>query len=423
MIKSFPIIETSRRAGLIAACLLFLTLILFFVKWCIGNVIAIRAPAKEVAELSTDLAPNDPQTHFSLAVFNGNNYSTEDLSKSLAEYEKAVALSPHDYRLWLAYGKARERSGDAAGAEFALRKTLELAPNYAPVRWAFGNLILRRGKTQEAFGEMNRAAESDKSFRLPLISTAWQIFGGNIAAVKQNIGNSPSINLALANFLAREKHFDEALEIFNGLSAEEKKGVYKADGEQLFSELLAAKKYRAALLIQQSLSDKPDAEKFNVGKIFNGGFELNTKREQAGIFDWQIGEGNQPQIGPNNEQKHSGDWSLFIIFDSLDGKDFRQVAQTVVVEPTKKYTFEVFYKTELKTAASLRWEIADAGSGKILATTEPIAVNANWTGLTTEFATAADTEAVTIRLAREACKSIVCPIEGKVRFDDFSLKD
>lgn len=421
MTKTFQIENALSRALLIAACLLFLTLSFFFVKWCVGDVIAARVSTEEIAELGVDLAPNDPQTHYALAVVSGKNYSPADLAQSLAEYERAVALSPHDYRLWLAYGKARERGGDAAGAEFALKKALELAPNYAPVQWAFGNVVLRRGRTTEAFAEMLRAAENDKKFRLPVIATAWQVFDGNLENVRRHIGDSAGINPALANFLAGQKRFDEAVQVWNSLSAEEKKGVYKADGEQLFGELIAAKKFRVALQVRQSLDDKPDAERFVVGKIFNGGFEMTAQRGHSGVFDWQIAEGNQPQIGPNNEQKHGGDLSLFMIFDSLDGKDFRQITQTVAVESAKKYTFQVFYKAELKTAATLRWEIADASDGKILASTNPISANADWTGLSAEFTTSTATEAVIIRLARETCKSIVCPITGKVRFDDFSL--
>ena len=51
-----------------------------------------------------------------------------------------------------------------------------------------------------------------------------------------------------------------------------------------------------------------------------------------------------------------------------------------------------------------------------------LSANADWSVLNAAFTTAANTEAVTIQLVRETCKGIVCPITGKVRFDDFSLK-
>jgi len=421
VIKSIKLETALSRTILIIAGFLCLAAIVFFAKWCFANAIAAQAPVKEIAELSVDLAPNDPQSHYALAVLNEKTFLSEDLPKSLNEFEQAVALSPNDFRLWLAYGKARERSGDGAGAELALRKALEFAPNYAQVQWTLGNVLLRRGEIQEAFFEIRRAAESDVNYRIPAIAAAWQISGGNLAEVKQNIGDSVNLNSALVMFLAKQKRFAEAVEIWNALPAEEKKTALKTGGEALVGELIAAKQYRAALEIQTSIDDESSAENFALGKIFNGGFEADIKREKATVFDWQIADGGQPQIGFDDDQKVGGTRSLVIIFNSTDGRDFRQVSQVIAAEAVRKYTFSLFYKSNLKTSGTLRWEIVDDSNGKVLATTNPISANADWTNLKTEFVTAAGTEAVTVRLARESCKSIICPITGKVWFDDFSI--
>lgn len=421
MTKSIKLETASYRAGLIVAIFICLITTAFFVKWCFANAIASRAPSTEVAELAISMAPNDPQTHYALGVLNEKSFLPEDLPKSLAEFEQSVALAPNDYRLWLAFGKARERNGDAAGAELALRKALALAPNYAQVQWTLGNVLLRRGKTEEAFDEIRGAGENDADYRLPAITTAWQFANGDFAVMKQFIGNSANLNSALAVFLAERNRLDEAVEIWNALPDEDKKTIYKPNGEQLFGALLAAKKYRRALQIQNSFLEQIEAEKFAVGKIYNGGFEADLAREKAGVFDWQIADSAQPQIGPSVEQKHGGERSLLIIFNSSTGKDFRQISQTVVVEPAKKYHFDGFYKSNLKTIATLRWEIVDAADGKILATTNPISADADWSDIKMDFITSENTEAVTVRLAREPCKSVICPISGKVWFDDFSI--
>lgn len=422
MNKTFKITSNFHRALLGVACLSLLSLLFFFVRWCFGDALAAHAPNLEVAEWSIELAPKDPQTHYALAVLTEKNFAAEDLAKSLSEYERAVAFAPHDYRLWLALGKARERGGDAAGAELALKKSLELAPRYAQVRWTLGNALLRGGKTVEAFAEMREAAETDPNYRTPAINTAWQVFDGEMAAMRQHLGGSANINFAFASFLAKQKRFTEAVQIWNDLPPENKKTLYKTDGEQLLAEMLAAKKYREALGIEQSVNDKPAAANFALGAVYNGDFETPLAREKAKVFDWQIADGAQPQIGPNVEQKHGGGTSLFFIFNSPDGKDFRQVSQTIAVESEKKYTFGFFYKSELKTSATLRWEIADAADGKVLATVSPIESRADWTNASAAFVTGAATEAVVIRLAREECKSNLCPISGKVWFDDFQMQ-
>lgn len=421
MIKLVKIETASGRALLIVAGCICLAASFIFAKWCLADAIAAQSPSKEVAELSVALAPGDPQTHYALAVLDEKNFLPEDLAVSLGEFEKATALAPRDFRLWLAFGKARERRGDAAGAELALRKALELAPNYAQAQWTLGNVLLRRGKSDEAFAMISRAAENDVTYRMPAVTTAWQIFDGNLENIKRNIGVSANLNSTLALFLAEQKRFDEAIRVWNALPDEAKKTTLKPHGEILFGQLIAAKKYRDALLIQISLDDKSGAENFALGKIFNGGFEVEVKREKANVFDWRIADGNQPQIGFDDAQKSGGNRSLVIIYNSSDGRDFRQISQIVAVESAKKYTFGMFYKSELKTSATLRWEIVDETDGKVLATTAAIANTADWTNLKTEFTTAAETQAVTIRLARETCKSIICPIAGKVWFDDFSI--
>jgi tetratricopeptide (TPR) repeat protein len=418
--KSIKIDNLPKKIGLLAAVLLCILGIVFFVKWCLANVIASNANFGELAELTLSLAPNDPQTHYTSAVLLEKTFSSDDLSKSLAEYEQATALAPGDYRTWRALGKVRSRIGDMAGAEQAFRKALELAPNYSEIRWILGNHLLRQGKTPEAFIEIRQAAESDPNFVNPTALTAWQIFGGNLQKISQYIGDSAPVNSALVVFLAKEKRFDEAMRIWNSLPAVQKKKDFKENGDALFNQMLEAKRYRDALLIQSEIGDASE-QSFAVGEILNGGFETDVKITGASLFDWQIEEGMQPQIGVDNSQKHGGNRSLVVIFNSATGRDFRKFSQTIAVEAGKKYGFEMFYKSELKTAATVYWEIANVTDGKILTQTPPLSTASDWTNLKTEFTVPQNTEAIVIRLARETCKDTLCPISGRVWFDDLTL--
>lgn len=419
-VKSVKIESLLHRAALIAAAVLCVTGAYFFAKWGLANTASMRTDLKEIAEFTTELAPADPQTHYAAAVLLEKSFLPEDFEKSLAEYEKATALAPHNYLFWLALGKARERSGDAEGAEKALRKALELAPNYAQVQWALGNTLLRRGKTDEAFAEIRKAVAGDAKFTDPAVSTAWQIFGGDTGRIKQVIGDSERIRVALAVFLAKQKRFDEAFEIWNALPAAEKQNDFKTSGEELYNLFVAAKKFRGAQQIFVHIGGA-ETEKIAVGKITNRGFEEDVAMQNAPLFDWNIADAAEPQIGLSDAQKHGGSRSLMLIFNSADGKAFRQITQTVAVEANRAYEFSVFYKADLKAFGTLRWEIADASDGKVLAATENVAAATDWTNLKAKFTTPETAEAVVIRLARAGCTSAVCPITGKIWFDDFDL--
>ena len=408
------------KIALCAVCLIFSALMFFFAKWCFGNSISTQAQHLEVAELAAALAPSDPQTHYALAVLREKTFLPEELEKSLAGYEMAAALAPHDFRLWLALGKARERSGNAAGAEAALRKALELAPNYAQIRWTLGNFLLRQGRTPEAFAEIRKAAEGNETYLRPAISAAWLAFQGNPGEIRRNFGDSAVLNAMLAAFLAAEKRFGEALEIWKSLPAEDKKTRFRAEGQTLFAQLLAAKKYRDALSIYNEIA-APGEQTFAAEQIFNGGFERDVKPKGASVFDWQLGDGFQPQIGFDDAQKSEGSRSLVVVFNSADGRDFRNLSQLIVVEPGKNYELSFSYNSDLKTAATFRWQVTDS-AGNILAETENLAEKADWTKLSLPFLAPADAEAVTVRLVRVKCPQGICPIAGKIRFDDFQLR-
>ena len=91
--------------------------------------------------------------------------------------------------LWLALGKSRERNGDIGGAEKALRRAVELAPNYGDNHWTLGNNLLRQGKSEDAYNEIRQSTIGATKYVIPAIATAWQIFNGDISLIEKNIGD------------------------------------------------------------------------------------------------------------------------------------------------------------------------------------------------------------------------------------------
>src|SRR5262245_6903023 len=111
----------------------------FSFTWSLANTAALGAEEKDVARRLSEVSPGDPQTHFSSAVQHEKTFEPGDLEIALTEYEKAAALSPYNYLIWLELGSARGRAGEESAAETALLRARELAPNYARVHWALGN--------------------------------------------------------------------------------------------------------------------------------------------------------------------------------------------------------------------------------------------------------------------------------------------
>jgi hypothetical protein len=417
--RKIDISSTVAKVIAVAICIAILPTVYFVLKRTFGNTLALFALQKEVTDVAVEMAPNDPIVHHARAAWYEKSFLPADLPVSLAAYETVAALSPEDFRSWLNLSKARDRSGDAAGAEKALRKAIELAPNYSELHWVLGNQLLRRGAQEEAFLEMRRAVDNDPKFAAPAVVVAWQLLDGDVKSISNKIGDSVPIRAQLAAFLAKEKRFDEAFAEWNSLP-KEAIGNYREQGTQLMNNLIASKRFKSAAALQSQLSDDK-AQQVTAGQISNSGFESDIN-PTPGLFEWKITDGLQPQIGIDEAQKSEGQRSLVVIYNTKGGEN-RPVEQTVIVEPGRTYTLDFSVKAEVKTNAAIKWEITDSVTGAVLATTEPVPTSTNWTGMSVSFSTGAASEAITIKLAPATCKqSSVCPATGKVWFDKFNLR-
>src|SRR5690606_35210489 len=149
------------------------------------------------------------------------------------------------------------------------------------------------------------------------------------AAATEALGNFPNVNAAIAQMVAGEKDFAKAAEIWAAIPAEARTEL-KKEGEKLRTAMLSAKQFRDALAINSKL---PDAVKAGLGNVYNGGFESEILPENAAVFDWQIQKGSSPVIGLSDTEKHSGTFSLAVVFNSPDGKMQRTLSQTIAAEP------------------------------------------------------------------------------------------
>jgi tetratricopeptide (TPR) repeat protein len=415
------------RVLLVLPVVLALLFSWYAVRWYMGNFVAEFAPRMEEGQLEAALAamrlaPDDPWTHGTVASIKKNSLLPEELADAVHQYEEAVRLSPYDYRFWLELGRAREQSGDSAGGEKALRRAVELAPAYAYPRWYLGNLLLREGKGEEAFKELQRAAEANPLMRPQLFNVAWTLYGQNIDEIKKAVGNTASARSEFAVYLMGRGRVDDALGLWSSLKTEEKR-TERAAGEALMRGLLEQKRYRAAQGIFTELNpgDNTKAEQFS-----NSSFEEEIDTSGAKAFNWQIKTDPQAQIAVDSSVRHSGDRSLRVLFRASSTLTFQNIAQLIVVEPSAQYRFECYVRAQdLKSGGTPRIEIIDARDGQtLLAATPTIAPGTyDWQPVTINFKTPPQTEAVTVRVSRSTCGSdAVCPIFGMVWYDDFNLQ-
>lgn len=413
------------RIAMIAAVVLCLLAAWFSLKWNFANMIAERLEpdkpeTRVVADWLATVSPSDPRTHAAAALAFERSFDMGDVTRAVAEYEAATALSPENFFNWLSVGRSRGLNGDAAGAVTAYGRALQLAPNYASVQWAYGNALVRRGQLDEGFPFMAKAAEANSDYSQPAAITALQILDGNADAARRSLGESDAVTAALAGALASQQRFEEAVALWAKLPVEKRSAEVAKIGDVIRDQLLKAKQFRLAARL--AVDGLPAENKPVVGRITNAGFESEVKTRNSSLFEWQIGEGAHPQIGLAEGQAFAGRSNLFLLFNSFESSAFRTVSQTVAVEPNAEYELSFHYRSDLKPPVALKFEAVNACDLAVIASTAQMSPTADWTEVSVRFRAASDCDAVIIRLNRDGCAGPTCPMSGKLSLDEFSLK-
>lgn len=399
----------------------------YVVRWYIGNTLADYFSPTEsnlrVAQMAESLAPSDPLTHWRIGQVQQKTLPLDQMAPVIAEYEKAVSLSPNDYRYWMALGTAHEQSGDPAKAELALKQAVALAPSYAYPHWFLGNLYLRSGRYNDAFAELRRAAEADPGQLPQLFSLSAEIYNSDPDGLKNSVGQNSEVRAKFALYLLNQKRFEEGLRLWSVLSADEKRAS-RETAETMCSTLKSEGRFHEALQIWNDVAN----EKFRpeVGSVFDGSFEEPINYTSDAVFGWQVRSAPQMLIGIDPNKGHSSSRSLRLTFQVRANLDAINVSQLVPVQPGTDYEFECYVATDkLETGSAPQIQILDANTGTSLfgSAMAPGGTN-DWSRVNFAFRTSDKTEAITIKIIRISCgeETPVCPIYGSIWYDDFSLK-
>lgn len=399
----------------------------FVVRWYLGNTIAEYFSPEtrrlEVAQMAAGWAPTDPLPHWRLGNLIQTEMPPDQIGRSVAEYEKAVSLSPSDYRFWMSLGGAQEQAGELEKAEKSLREAVRLAPAYALPRWYLGNLLLRSDRYAEAFTELRNASEANPELQSQLFNLAWQLNKDDFEALKAAVGNTPEVRAKFSAYLVKRSRFDDSLRLWNSLTEKEKKDN-RPSADLIITELINAKHFHQAIAVWNDIAPGPSYHA-ELGKVIDGGLEDNLAHGPNAVFGWQVQSAPQLQIGIDARVGHTGSHSLRIFFQVRSYIEKIEVSQLVPVAANTQYDFECYMQTErLESASTPVVAITDAADEATLgAAGAAPSGNNNWQRIGLSFKTGAKAEAVRIRIQRPGCVDApVCPIFGTVWYDDFDLK-
>ncbi len=367
------------------------------------------------ADAAIKLEPSDAEGAFARASLLKLSGQTD---QSLAEFERAVALRPRDYYLWLELGLARDEVGDTQGALSSFNEAVRLASHYAQPRWQRGNFFLRNGRYDEALADLRQAAESNPALLPNLIDLAWGLSKGDARLAEQLIQpRTDKQRATFAKFLVGKGYSKEALAQFraSALPPDENK-------REIVKQLISRNAFKEAYEIWRS--DKGGSADGLPPFVYDGGFEGPLSFDESG-FGWRVFHSlTGVKLSVDSSQPHSGSRSLLIEFLGDSNPVASLISQLAIVEPSTRYRVSFAAKTkDIVTGGLPIVIVTDAtAEGKRLGQVTRVPQDvSDWHVFSYDFSTGPSTHAVTLSLQRESCTTSPCPIFGSLWLDSFSL--
>jgi tetratricopeptide (TPR) repeat protein len=350
--------------------------------------------------------------------------SERDLGRAEFHAQRAINLSPYDYRLRLTLASAREASGNRAAAEDALKEALALAPANGAAHWRMANLLVREGKIAESLDHFKTAIAYDSQLFGASLDLIWRTSRGNVDAVTAVTGDDPRARLKLARFLLQQSRVTEAVAVLGDVDRTAR--LASPDSPAFLNALIAAGQFEVAHGLWSSLvgADAPGTPKRET-LMWNGGFESDILKDFA-QFDWSFSPSEYARLNIDATVAHGDGRSLKLAFAGRDTTNLdNAVKQLVVVKPGESYKIECYVKTsELLTSEGPKVVVSDAVSSGVIASSEPVAAGSNdWRALSFVFvAPAGQSSAVYVSIKRKPKYSYDEPTKGSVWFDDFTMR-
>lgn len=408
--------QSRTRLGWLTLLLMVLLLAFGSARTAVAELLiqyALTSEQLEAATLASRLNPDNAEAQYVRGLVAD---SQGDLPAAVDAFQQAVNLRPDDYLLWLSLARVTELNGNAAKAIDAANRAMQLAPYYAQTHWQLGNMLVRAGRRDEGFKELQYASTRDRGLRSAAIDLAWQISGGDAQFVLSKLPPADGQSaMALADYLRRRGAVSEATAIL----VANRDPDTSAARARFLSELISTGKFREAH--QLWLSAHPEAANGSGELINNPGFDQETNLDEPG-FGWR--SVNRPStIGLTLDSEGATQPpALRIDFKGDPGADFMVISQLVKVMPQTQYQLRFSARAKDMVSGGMPFVmVLDPNGNNILGKSNALTGD-KWAELTIDFKTLEKTEVVEIRLRREICYTLPCPLFGQVWLDNFSLK-
>lgn len=378
--------------------------------------------APELQLRAAEIEPTNAELWHQLGRYRQFDLQNSDLPLAIAYYKRAISINPGSAAYWMDLGDAYEAAGNLSQAEQAFRKARQLYPVSAQAAWRLGNFLLRQGRVPEAFQQIHAAVLADPKLAPLAVSRCWRSTQDIDEILQHVLPDERDDNWGAIEFFVDAREPVPAMAVWRRIAVR-REAFPVSQAFPLLDMLIEkgsladARRVWAQALSAAGIQFKGDSKD---SLLWNGGFEDEPLN---GGFDWRVAPLDGARMALDEQVVHSGKRSLRVDFDGTSNVEFENIWQYVGVEPSTRYRFSAFFRTEaLTTDSGMRFEIRDVSRpGNPPRFTANVAGTQAWVEEQAEFATGPGTTLLQVVLRRTRGEKLANKVGGTVWVDDVAL--
>jgi hypothetical protein len=410
------------RGLLLAASGVFLFLSYFSIR-AARAAHAIGLNTREGYEQAVRLEPGDARNWYLLGRFFQYDFDQPDPARALHAFMVSRSLDPFSADTLLDLAANYEDAGKITDARAAYIQAKQVYPLSAEVLWRYGNFLLRQNEIAPAFSEIHRAVELDPKRGAEAFSRCYRVLPDAKQILDDVIPPNLQPYLDIIWDLTNDGHLDIAMVVWSRASALPGTIDLRDVSSLVYALIQNNRAEEVALLWRQATAKSavpipPDPPG---SVLWDGGFE---SRSSPGGLAWHYApETKGVQVTLDQQEKHSGNQSLRLMFTGRSNINFSDVCHWAAVEPGRSYQFSSWIRTKaLTTEKGVRFTIyANTQGNWTGVSTAEIHGDQPWTNVTLAWTAPTDVALVNVCVSRFQSGMADHDIAGIAWVDDVSL--
>ncbi|GAC1703078.1 MAG: hypothetical protein NVS9B4_10110 [Candidatus Acidiferrum sp.] len=375
------------------------------------------------AERATELQPRNATYWYLLARQLHYDLENPNLPRAILLYRKSLDVDPLSSDAWLDLAGAYEAEGDLPAARDAFVNAQHVYPLSADVPWRYGNFLLRQGQLDTAFTLIRQALDRDPLRAAEAFSRCIRAQPDADLVIDRILPPSRDVYLAVMRNLIEEPDLGTSLKIWDRLVAIHP-SLRMIDVFFLVEALRRSQDAANAQRVWQQATDLAGltvATRVKDSLVWDGGFESGVLN---GGYAWYLPQAvRNVEARLDSQEKHSGNQSVRVTFDSSANLDFLDVCQFVPVQPSTAYHLSAWVQTRaLSTDQGVRFQVnAVDPASSALAQSPQVHGTHPWTLVESRWTTLRTTHEIHVCLARSPSDQPENKIGGALWIDDVSI--